>query len=247
MDNTWLLLIIALLSGYLSGSISFARLIFRRINKNEPFENIRQIIPGTDRYFDSDTISATAVTLSLGKKYGLVTALLDMLKVTIPTLIIKYLFDGEPFYLLTAAAAVGGHVYPLYHKFKGGRGESSMIGAFLVINWFGILICNLAAIVFGYLLGSILVWRYGWYVICIFWYYIYFRDPYYVLFAIAINFFFWFSMRHDLRKFDQLKKKDQLKFKEADVSAFILMGEGPGRFLDNYGMPALIRKMLGLK
>ena len=247
MHNTWLLLITALLTGYLAGSLSFARMIHKRIKKDEPFGKIRQKIPGTDRYFHSESISATAVTLSLGKKYGLLTALFDMLKVFIPTLIVKYYLQGEPYFLLTGAAAVAGHVYPLYHKFKGGRGESSMIGAFLVINWFGILICNLAAIVFGYLLGSILVWRYGWYVISIFWYYIYFKDPYYVLFVIAINFFFWFSMRHDLRKFDQLKKKDQLKFKEADVSAFILMGEGPGRFLDNYGLPALIRKMLGLK
>ena len=244
MDNTWLLIIIALLSGYLSGSISFARLIYKWFNNKEPFENIRQRIPGTERYFESDTISATAVSLSLGKKYGLLTALLDMLKVAIPTLVIKYLFNGDPFYLLTASAGVIGHVYPLYYKFRGGRGESSMVGAFLVINWFGIIICNLAAIILGYLFGSILVWRYGWYLVSIFWYYIYFRDPYFVIFAIVINFFFWFSMRHDLRKFDKLKKKDKLKFKEADVSAFILMGEGPGRFLDNYGLPALIKKIL---
>jgi hypothetical protein len=117
-----------------------------------------------------------------------------------------------------------------------------MIGAFLVINWLGILVCNLSAIVFGFLFGSVLVWRYGWYLLTIFWYAYYFKDPYFILFAIIINFFFWFSMRHDLRKFEHLKKKDKLKFREADVSAFILMGESPGRFLDNYGLPVLVKK-----
>jgi glycerol-3-phosphate acyltransferase PlsY len=243
MENTYILLLIAFLSGYLPGSISFARLIHKWKKKEEPFTNIKQKIPGTERYFHSDTVSATAVTLSLGKKYGLLTSLFDMLKVTFPTLLIRLFLDGEPYYLLTAAAAVGGHVYPLYHRFKGGRGESSMIGAFLVINWFGIIICNLAAIVLGYLFGSILVWRFGWYVLTIPWYYLYFRDPYFVIFTIVINFFFWFSMREDLQKFAALKKKDKLKFKEADVSAFILMGEGPGRFLDNYGLPACLRRL----
>jgi glycerol-3-phosphate acyltransferase PlsY len=244
MDNSYLIIIISLLAGYLFGSISFARIIYKSLRKDETFARIRQRIPGTDRYFDSDSISATAVTLSLGKKYGLLTSLLDMLKVFLPTLIIKHVFDSEPYYLLTAAAAVGGHVYPLYYKFSGGRGESSMIGAFLVINCFGILLCNLFATILGYLFGSILVWRFGWYVISIIWYYIYFKDVYFVLFAICINFFFWFSMRHDLRKFDKLKKKDKLTFTEAEVSAFILMGEGPGRFLDKYGLPALLRKLL---
>ena len=58
-----------------------------------------------------------------------------MLKVAIPTWAIMNLFPEEPFYLVAAAAGVLGHIYPLYHGFKGGRGESPMIGAMIIINW----------------------------------------------------------------------------------------------------------------
>ena len=77
----------------------------------------------------------------------------------------------------------------------------------------------------------------------IFWYWIYFDSIYYVIFMVIANFLFWFSMRHDLGTFAKLKEVDDLEVSEEAVSDFLLMGKGMGRFLDNYGLPALIRKI----
>ena len=244
LESTVAMLFIAGLIGYLSGSISFARILTRIITKSSHVEPINEPVPGSDIMFQSDSVSATAAHLNLGKKYGCLTAILDMSKVAIPTFLFLHYFPDHLFFLLTATMGVAGHNYPVYHRFKGGRGESPMLGAMLVINWFGIPLANAASLILGYLTGSVLVIRYGWYVLMIAWYWIYFQNIYYVLFMVAANFLFWFSMRHDLGTFAELKKVEGLEVSEEAVSDFLLMGKGLGRFIDRYGLPALIKKSL---
>lgn len=242
LQSTGFLISAAALVGYLFGSISNARIFHWLKNRSFTVKPINEPIPGTDLYFASDSVSATVTHINLGKKYGVFTALLDMAKVAIPTLAIRLLLPEAPFFLATAACGIAGHIYPAYHRFRGGRGESPIMGAMLVINWFGILITNLAGMVLGFLTGSVLVMRYGWYILSIFWYWIFFNDIYFVAFMIAANILFWTAMRKDLAKFAELKKENDLEVAEATVSDFLLMGEGPGRFLDKYGLPALIKK-----
>jgi len=124
----------------------------------------------------------------------------------------------------------------------GGRGESPILGIMLVINWFGLIVANLAAALLGFIAGSILVIRWGGYVILIFWLWYYFDDWRYALFMVLINFFFWFSQRKDLARFMDLKKKKGLSFTEEDVSEFILMGKSMGRALDRYSLYALYKR-----
>lgn len=243
MDDLIVIAIGLSILGYLVGSISFARLIHFLVKKDKSFTPFRQRIPHSEKYFESDLVSATTVSVNLGKRYGCLVSLLDLIKVALPTILVKHFFPGDPWFLLVAVAGIGGHVYPLFHRFRGGRGESSMLGAFLVINWFGIGVTNGASLVLGYFFGSVLVWRFGWYILTIFWYAWYFQDPWYVCFALVANAFFWLSMRNDLKKFRALKQKGRIKFTEADISEFIMMGKTPGRFLDKYGLPALIRKL----
>lgn len=154
-----------------------------------------------------------------------------MLKVAVPTLLVKLFFISEPYFLFTALFGVIGHNLPVYYRFKGGRGESSILGILIVINWFGLLLVNLAAIILGFVTGSVLVVRWGGYVLMIFWLWYYFNDWRYALFMILINFFFWFSMRKDLLRFIELKKRKGIEFTEEDVSQFILMGKSLGRLL----------------
>ncbi len=233
---------IAGLAGYLLGSISFARVLTWIRTRSSYVKPINEPVPGSDIMFSSDSVSATAAHLNLGKRFGCLTALLDMGKVALPTFLFSYFFPDHLYFLLAAATGIAGHNYPIYHHFRGGRGESPMMGAMLVINWFGIPIASASSLLLGYLTGSVLVIRYGWYVLMIGWYWIYFHNIYYVIFMITANFLFWFSMRRDLATFAELKKKDDLKIAEESVSDFLLMGKGLGRFLDHYGLPALIRK-----
>jgi len=243
-QNIVIMIGLSVLFGYLVGSISFARLITYFVTKSFKVKEINEPVPGTDITFSSDSISATAVNINLGKKKGCLVSILDMTKVAIPTLLFRLLFPEEPYFLLVAAAGIAGHNYPVYHRFQGGRGESPIIGALLVINWFGILIANVAGMILGYLVGSVLVMRYGWYFLTIFWYWIFFNDIYYVLFAVVANFIFWNALRVELYKYYKLEKEQNLDASEEAVSEFLLMGKGLGRFIDNYGFPALIKKIL---
>jgi len=242
LENTIFLIAAAATSGYLFGSISNARIMHWFKTGSFQVKPINEPIPGTDLYFASDSVSATVTNINLGTRFGILTSLLDAAKVALPTLIFKLLIPEAPYFLITAACGIAGHVYPLYHRFRGGRGESPIIGAMLVINWFGIIITNLAGMVLGYLTGSILVMRYGWYVLSIFWYWIYFCDIWYVGFMVTANILFWTAMSKDLAKFAALKKEEDLAVAEETVSEFLLMGKSPGRFLDKYGLPALVKK-----
>ena len=244
---TWLMYASAGLIGYLAGSISFARILTRLITNSSHVEGLKESIPGSDQTFESDSVSATVITQNLGKKFGCLTALLDMFKVALPTFLIKYFFPDQPYFLVTGIFGMLGHDYPVYHRFQGGRGESPMIGAMLVINWFGIIIANASSMLLGYLTGSVLVLRYGWYILMIIWYWIYFNDILYVVFMILANLIFWNSMRKDLARYGELKTEDDLEVTEEQVSDFLLMGKGVGRFLDSYGLPGLLGKLFSGK
>lgn len=233
----------ACLVGYLTGSISFARLFTRLLTGSDQFEKFTLDMPGSDEPFETDLVSATAVGSQHGRKYGCVTSLLDMVKVAVPTYVISRLFPDQPLYLLTALAGIAGHNYPLYHRFVGGRGDSPIMGALLVINWFGILIANGVAMILGYFLGSVLVMRLGGHLICIFWFWIYFNDIYHVGFMVGANVLFWLSTTRDLSRFTGMIKEKQLDINEEFMSSALLMGSGFGRFIDHYGFPALVRKL----
>ncbi len=237
--------VICSVAGYLIGSLSSARIVYFMATGNRTIEPFAEPVPHSDETFESDLVSATLITKKLGARLGCITSVTDMLKVAIPTLLAKLAFTTEPWYLLVALFGVIGHNLPVYYKFHGGRGESPIIGSLMVINWFGLIITNLAAILLSFITGSVLVMRWGAYVLMIFWLWYYFHDWRYGLFMAAVNFFFWLSQRKDLLRFSDLKKNKGLKFSEEDVSEFILMGKTPGRMLDRYSLPAILKRISG--
>ena len=232
-------------AGYLIGSVSSARIVYFLATGKRTIEPFAEPVPHSDETFESDLVSATLVTKKLGAKFGCITSLADMVKVALSTLLAKIFLTTEPFFLLVALFGVIGHNLPVWYGFRGGRGESPIIGALLVINWFGLIIANVAAALLGFITGSVLVMRWGAYVILIFWLWYYFNDWRYGLFMILLNFFFWFSMRKDLARFIELKRNRGLEFTEEEVSEFILMGKTPGRFLDRYSLYALMKRVTG--
>jgi glycerol-3-phosphate acyltransferase PlsY len=246
-DNNWLIIFICSSAGYFIGAISFARLINYMVTKTTKISSFSEPVPHSDEIFESDLVSATLVTKKLGFRYGCMTSFLDMLKVALPTLFFKLTFTSHPFFLLTALFGIIGHNYPVYYRFVGGRGESPIIGALLIINWFGILIANAGATVLGFITGSVLVVRWGGYSILIFWFWYYFNDIYYVAFMVFANIFFYMAMSKDLLRFRELKVKKGINFTEEDVSEFILMGRSLGRALDKYSLYSLIRRRLNYK
>ena len=89
-----------------------------------------------------------------GKTLGIVTLFCDVLKGFIPTwLAIR---SGQPTGVVAAAglAAFAGHLFPLYLKFKGGKGVATALGVFLAMKPLAVLV---ALIVF---LAVLFVWGY---------------------------------------------------------------------------------------
>jgi glycerol-3-phosphate acyltransferase PlsY len=94
------------------------------------------------RAVGSGNIGATNVGRALGKKWGFFVFGLDVLKGLIPTMIARHLHDHEAglTVVLTGFAAIAGHNWPVYLKFKGGKGVATSCGVFLAIFWQGVLI-----------------------------------------------------------------------------------------------------------
>ncbi|HZX09378.1 MAG TPA: glycerol-3-phosphate acyltransferase, partial [Acidobacteriota bacterium] len=98
------------LFSYLFGSIPTGYLLYLKINKRDI------------RNFGSRSIGATNLLRLTDKKTALLAALFDVIKGFIPVFLCLELFDDLFFSLICGFLAVFGHCFPIYIKFKGGKG-----------------------------------------------------------------------------------------------------------------------------
>ena len=112
--------IIALFS-YLLGSIPFGFLLTKLFLK----QDIRNI--------GSGNIGATNVLRTGNKLIGFSTLFLDILKAVIPIIFIKYNFPD--FIFISSLSVFLGHVFPVWLKFKGGKGVATYVGILFCINY----------------------------------------------------------------------------------------------------------------
>jgi glycerol-3-phosphate acyltransferase PlsY len=120
---------VALIAGYLLGSIPFGLLLTRLAGT------------GDIRAVGSGNIGATNVLRTGRKGLALATLLGDMFKGTAAVLLMRA-WGGDDLGLIAGLAAVFGHVFPVWLKFKGGKGVATYIGVLLGLFWH-------AAIMFG--------------------------------------------------------------------------------------------------
>ena len=122
-------LILALVLGYLSGSIPFGLILTQAAGLGD----IRKI--------GSGNIGATNVLRTGNKKVAAATLVLDALKAVAPILLARY-FWGEDAARLAAIGAFLGHCFPVWLNFKGGKGVAVMIGSTLALSWpVGLIFC----------------------------------------------------------------------------------------------------------
>ena len=112
MDREMLL---ALLLGYLLGSIPFGLLLTRLAGK------------GDVRKIGSGNIGATNVLRTGSKPLAALTLILDCLKATAAILLAQR-FIGAETGPAAAAGALVGHLYPVWLKFRGGKGVATLLG-----------------------------------------------------------------------------------------------------------------------
>jgi glycerol-3-phosphate acyltransferase PlsY len=126
---------LAFMLGYLLGSIPFGLILTR-------------LTGGPDvRSIGSGNIGATNVLRTGNKSLAALTLLCDILKGTAAVLIAAH-FTGRDAALAAGLGAFLGHLFPLWLKFKGGKGVATYIGLLLGLYWQGALIfCALWLIV----------------------------------------------------------------------------------------------------
>lgn len=117
------------LMGYIFGSFQTSYILGKILKK------------GDIRNYGYGNAGASNTAVSFGLKYGIIVAIVDILKAVISILFIRYLFSSTPdtrhfafLMYLNCIFIILGHNFPFYMKFKGGKGTASLIGALLVLN-----------------------------------------------------------------------------------------------------------------
>ncbi|MFL5107362.1 MAG: glycerol-3-phosphate 1-O-acyltransferase PlsY [Xanthobacteraceae bacterium] len=128
----------ALAFGYLLGSIPFGLVVTRLAGTSDV------------RTIGSGNIGATNVLRTGRKGLAAATLLCDMLKGTAAVLV-TYHFFGPDLAILAGIGAFLGHVFPVWLKFKGGKGVATYIGVLLALAWpaalaFGVIWVLVAAL-----------------------------------------------------------------------------------------------------
>ena len=122
VDSVELQLGLALVIGYLCGSVPFGVVLTRIAGA------------GDLRAIGSGNIGATNVLRTGRKGLAAATLLGDLLKGTVAVLIAKS-YLGPDVALLAAVAAFLGHLFPVWLNFKGGKGVATFLGVALALYW----------------------------------------------------------------------------------------------------------------
>lgn len=235
-------MVISILVGYLFGSISFARIVAGRVKPEVDITKYIEPIPQSNLVYEDDAVSATLVNLQVGWQYGCLTSILDMIKAIVPMIGFRLLYPDQPYDLIASAAAMVGHNWPIYHQFKGGRGESVVYGSMLVIDPLGAVVSNVAAVIFGIIIGQVHLVRWGGMLLLIPWLWLRTNNPFTIGYIIFVNVVFWIAMRKDVMQYYQIYKEDAFET-QAEWSDFLDMSRGLGKFMDQYSLPALFKRL----
>jgi len=128
------ILIIGIIS-YLMGSIPFGLILTKTFLKKD----IREV--------GSGNIGATNVLRTGNKSIGYLTLVLDILKAIIPVIYVK--FNYPDYLFISSLCAFLGHVFPIWLKFKGGKGVATYLGILFAINiYFGVIFITIWLIIF---------------------------------------------------------------------------------------------------
>jgi acyl phosphate:glycerol-3-phosphate acyltransferase len=115
--------ILIVIASYLIGSFPTAYIV-HKIKKGDDIRN-----------YGSGNVGGTNVTRTLGTAYGVITIVVDAIKGFLPVLMVYLIYPAD-FILLSvvSVAVVLGHDFPVYIKFKGGKGIATSFGAIMGVT-----------------------------------------------------------------------------------------------------------------
>ena len=231
------ILLAAVLLPYLIGSISFARIVSRIVAPDVDIHNVEMDIPGTDKKMKMRAMGGNTVSMKLGPRVGCTIGALDILKGFLPTLAFRLLYPEQPYFFIAATFAMMGHNWPIYYKFKGGRGVSTFYGGFFAIDWIGALVTSTVGMILGmvvlrdmlvaFLAGLWLIFPWMWFTK---------EQPlYYMLYGLAVNLIFMIAMIPEIR--DVIAYRREFGKEDLNVSMdHSPMGRGMKKMMDKMGL-----------
>jgi glycerol-3-phosphate acyltransferase PlsY len=184
-DNLTIFILLTL-GSYLLGSISFGLIISRILNL------------GDLRSIGSGNTGATNVLRTGNKKAALFTLLLDAGKGALVVYLGTSFFDSFTVNFMALAVFIG-HLFPVWQKFKGGKGVATLFGIALVISFSaGLLTCLtwlLVAVVFrksslSALLGALFIPLWLWV----------FNEPDFIVLFTLLNVFVFIKHRENIKR-----------------------------------------------
>lgn len=185
--------------GYLAGSVSFARIVGRFVLPGVDLTETRYAVPDSDESWTYRGVSATSILDRSATRWGVAVIVLDALKAFVPTMLFRVAFPDSPAYAFAAVAVIAGHVWPVWWRFKGGRGQSSMLGATLAIDVLAAPIAAVGGLVVGLLaFTSAYVARNVGPALFVPWFLVAAGIGPGFWFALAANMIYWIAVRPDL-------------------------------------------------
>jgi glycerol-3-phosphate acyltransferase PlsY len=118
----WQIFVPMILAAYIIGSIPFGLILARLMGK------------GDLRSSGSGNIGATNALRTGGKALGAATLLLDMGK-GFAAVLVPFIYFGPDITFFTSLAVVLGHLFPVWLKFRGGKGVATTMGVLLGLSW----------------------------------------------------------------------------------------------------------------
>ena len=135
--------LLIILFAYLVGSVSSGIIVSQIFNLPDP------------RTIGSKNPGATNVMRSGNKKAAIFTLLGDLLKAIFVLVIAEYLGFNDLIIVCVAMAVLIGHIYPVFYKFRGGKGVATAIGILIALNFkLALIVASIWLLVFG-------IWRYS--------------------------------------------------------------------------------------
>ncbi len=139
-DRGWIAgiaLLMCAVVAYLLGSLNFAVILSRIFHHDDV------------RKYGSGNAGATNMVRTYGRKWGIITFICDGLKAAVAVLA-SMLLMGEGGAYIAALFAILGHIFPVYYKFRGGKGVAVAAISILCLNplVFGVLVVVFVAIVY---------------------------------------------------------------------------------------------------
>jgi glycerol-3-phosphate acyltransferase PlsY len=164
-------------------------------------------VEGTNEEFSFRTVSASTLRARAGAKYGIIVSILDLLKALIPIAVILHLLSYQEYAYLLSLSIILGHNFPVYHRFRGGRGVSCLLGSLLLFDWLSIPVSLALSLGIGlFVIDDAFIAYLSFPTYLIPWTLLTQGISQLAAYIIAVNVIYWISLTPEIREYMRFRK-----------------------------------------